>query len=119
MIVDHPPLRQIWSRLDTLLIVLLLSVASLLFGVAIDAGEFWWTDESRHAMDGVFIMDVLKELPLIIFTTTRFSISSGIPHLGLPGTHPFLLLLKAFSFIFLVYLSPLHGLPFCFFACVD
>ncbi len=29
----------------------------------INIGEFWWSDESRHAMDGVFIMDLLTDFP--------------------------------------------------------
>lgn len=26
-------------------------------------GEFWWSDEARHAMDGVFFMDLFQDLP--------------------------------------------------------
>ncbi len=31
---------------------------------AITAGGFWWTDESRHAMGGVFILDLIRDMPL-------------------------------------------------------
>jgi hypothetical protein len=27
-------------------------------------GEFWWTDEARHAMGGVFILDALRDFPI-------------------------------------------------------
>ncbi|MBS0510338.1 MAG: glycosyltransferase family 39 protein [Proteobacteria bacterium] len=30
----------------------------------IGAGGFWWTDEARHAMGGVFILDFIRDLPL-------------------------------------------------------
>lgn len=27
-------------------------------------GEFWWTDEARHAMGGVFLLDAARDLPV-------------------------------------------------------
>jgi hypothetical protein len=27
------------------------------------SGEFWWTDEARHAMGGVFILDLVRDMP--------------------------------------------------------
>jgi uncharacterized membrane protein len=31
---------------------------------AIGAGGFWWTDETRHAMGGVFVLDLIRDMPL-------------------------------------------------------
>ncbi|MCP5428282.1 MAG: glycosyltransferase family 39 protein [Chromatiaceae bacterium] len=115
MIVDHPPLRQIWSRLDTLLIVLLLSVASLLFGVAIDAGEFWWTDESRHAMDGVFIMDVLKELPFNHLYDYAVQYFVRYPALGFTWYPPFFAFIESFFFYIFGVSEPIARLTVLFF----
>jgi hypothetical protein len=35
----------------------------MLLGPAMIAGGFWWTDETRHAMGGVFILDLIRDLP--------------------------------------------------------
>jgi len=35
----------------------------VLLGPAMMAGGFWWTDETRHAMGGVFILDLMRDLP--------------------------------------------------------
>lgn len=45
------------------------AAAILLLGLIINwsgllAPGFWWTDESRHAMHGAFIVDFLRDLPL-------------------------------------------------------
>ena len=45
------------------LAALWLLVAGLL-GPSIAGGDFWWTDEARHAMGGVFILDVIRDVPL-------------------------------------------------------
>ena len=31
---------------------------------AIGMGGFWWTDETRHAMGGVFILDLIRDMPV-------------------------------------------------------
>jgi hypothetical protein len=47
-----------------LLFLLILLVPSLyVCGMSIGSGEFWWTDESRHAMDGVFVLDFVRDFP--------------------------------------------------------
>src|SRR5574337_892979 len=38
-------------------------VAFLIFPKA-GNGDFWWTDEARHAMGGIFILDFVRDLPL-------------------------------------------------------
>lgn len=44
--------------------LLLLAVTiGALFGTALNVGEFWWTDEPRHAMDGVWMFDILRDHP--------------------------------------------------------
>ena len=52
-----PEVRDICAVL-----VIWLAIA-LVFRPALGAGEFWWTDESRHAMDGVFFLDLGRDLP--------------------------------------------------------
>ena len=45
--------------------LLLLAVAVfLLFETSPRAGDFWWSDAPRHAMDGVFYYDLFRTLPL-------------------------------------------------------
>lgn len=48
---------------DALSLLILWIGVYLLFWRALDAGEFWWTDESRHAMNGVFFLDLWRDLP--------------------------------------------------------
>src|SRR5271169_3069224 len=53
------------STLRDLLCFLLLTVAVvLLFETSPRAGDFWWSDAPRHAMDGVFYHDMVRDLPL-------------------------------------------------------
>lgn len=47
-----------WFQLSGLCILLV-----YLIGSKIDICGFWWTDESRPAMDGVYLLDILKDLP--------------------------------------------------------
>lgn len=42
-----------------LFVLLVPSLAAIATGL--NAGEFWWTDEARHAMNSVFIYDFLRE----------------------------------------------------------
>jgi hypothetical protein len=48
---------------DGLFLLVLWCGVCLLFWKALDAGEFWWTDESRHAMNGVFFLDLWQDMP--------------------------------------------------------
>ena len=44
------------------LITLLVPVLAV-YSLGLNAGEFWWTDESRHAMNGVFMLDLFRDRP--------------------------------------------------------
>ncbi len=53
------------STWQDLLCFLLLAVAVvLLFQTSPRAGDFWWSDAPRHAMDGVFYHDMVRDLPI-------------------------------------------------------
>ena len=58
------PSRQRFDIGDTLSLLLLWVAVVLLFWKTLHAGEFWWTDESRHAMNGVFFFDLWQDMPL-------------------------------------------------------
>jgi hypothetical protein len=45
-------------------IVVLLSCVGLLFATSPRQGDFWWSDAPRHAMDGVFIHDLIRDHPI-------------------------------------------------------
>ena len=47
-----------------LLCALLFALSALFLAPALGGSGFWWTDETRHAMGGVFILDLLRDLPL-------------------------------------------------------
>ncbi|SEK27838.1 Dolichyl-phosphate-mannose-protein mannosyltransferase [Nitrosovibrio tenuis] len=63
----HAPPGALITRLlnpgDVASILLLWGVVCLLFWNTLHAGEFWWTDESRHAMNGVFFFDLWRDMP--------------------------------------------------------
>lgn len=44
--------------------LLFLAISLLLFIYAPKQGGFWWSDASRHAMDGAFFYEFFKDLPL-------------------------------------------------------
>lgn len=43
--------------------ILLISFVIAVYFVSGPQNEFWWSDESRHAMDGVFFYDFFRNLP--------------------------------------------------------
>ena len=45
-------------------LLLLLVAVLLLFQSSPTAGDFWWSDAPRHALDGAFYRDLLHDLPL-------------------------------------------------------
>lgn len=49
-----------WATAALLAIV----AVSLLFAGAPHGGAFYWSDSPRHALNGVFVMDLLRDLPL-------------------------------------------------------
>ena len=53
-----------WQPAAVLALVLLASAVGVLFITSPQHGDFWWSDAPRHAIDGVFYYDLLKELPL-------------------------------------------------------
>lgn len=58
-----PTSSMVWKRTDLLWLAFLLFPSLLLCGMSLQSGEFWWTDESRHAMNGVFILDFVRDMP--------------------------------------------------------
>lgn len=57
--LSHPP-RQQWAVAAALLALLVVA----LFLQAPHGGAFYWSDAPRHALNGVFVMDLLREMPL-------------------------------------------------------
>lgn len=52
------------TSLDLLLLLLLTIAVFLLFKTSPRAGDFWFSDASRHAMDGVFYYDLIRAMPV-------------------------------------------------------
>src|ERR1039458_6496953 len=53
--------RSVWIELIAL--ALLAVAVAALFQTSPHNGDFWWSDAPRHAMDGVFYRDFLRDLP--------------------------------------------------------
>lgn len=64
----------------------------------IDRGEFWWTDEARHAMDGVFILDFIHDLPLHHPYNYAERYYARYPALGFTWYPPFFAIVEAIFF---------------------
>ena len=46
-------------------------------------GDFWWSDESRHAMDGVYFLDLIKDMPVFHLYQYTKQYYAKYPALGL------------------------------------
>jgi len=53
------------ARWDFLSLLVLIIAVFLSFLTSPRAGDFWWSDAPRHAMDGVFYYDLACSLPLV------------------------------------------------------
>ncbi len=56
------PINSTWQ--DLVCLTLLTVAVFLLFQTSPRAGDFWWSDAPRHAMDGVFYHDMARALPI-------------------------------------------------------
>jgi hypothetical protein len=63
---DTPRATQLehGSREMFIALAIFVAAAATLFGTAPVAGDFWWQDAPRHALNGAFIKDLLTALPL-------------------------------------------------------
>ena len=46
---------------DGFILAVIAAVTLMIYGPTRDAGGFWWTDESRHVMDGVYFRDLIRD----------------------------------------------------------
>ena len=56
------PVPSRWQ--DAVSLGLLTVAVVLLFYTSPRAGDFWWSDAPRHAMDGVFYRDLARNMPI-------------------------------------------------------
>ena len=47
-----------------LMLAVALAIAIAMYQTAPRHGEFWWSDAPRHALNGLFVKDLLRDLPL-------------------------------------------------------
>jgi len=86
------------GKLRLLFPIILVFVTILVTTPGLNQGEFWWSDESRHAMDGIFIMDLVKDFSftnLYRYTEIYFA---KYPALGLTWYPPFFATVEALFF---------------------
>lgn len=60
----EPETQEIDARERLLVWLLTLACVALLFLQAPHGGDFYWSDSPRHALNGVFVMDLIKAMPL-------------------------------------------------------
>jgi len=91
------------NRKNTLFLILIILALIILKIPHLDRSEFWVSggDESRHAMNGVFIMDFIKDKPFsdpISYTKNYYG---RYPALSLQRNPPLFYLVEAFFFVVL------------------
>jgi hypothetical protein len=100
--VGHWLKKRIWPQgpeiCDALIVFLMALVVSLVYLPALDAGEYWWTDESRHAMDGVFFLDIARDLPWRAPYDYALQYFAQYPALALNWYPPFFAMVEASFF---------------------
>ena len=52
------------KRSDIAMALMLLLIGLIINWSGLTSPGMWWTDESRHAMHGVFFLDFFRDLPL-------------------------------------------------------
>lgn len=62
--MPRPEAAVIHGRERMLAWCLVLASVALLFSQAPRGGDFYWSDAPRHALNGVFVMDFIKAMPL-------------------------------------------------------
>jgi len=80
-------------------LILLSLTATLVLGKGITQGDFWWSDASRHAMDGVYFTDLIKELPLTHLYDYTLQYYAQYPALALGFYPPFFALVEGMVFL--------------------
>jgi len=58
-------------------------------------GDFFWSDESRHAMDGVYFLDLIKDMPVFHLYQYTKQYYAKYPALGLAWYPPFFAMVEA------------------------
>ncbi|MDR4496978.1 MAG: glycosyltransferase family 39 protein [Candidatus Scalindua sp.] len=76
-------------------IALLILVTVVLLTKGITQGDFWFSDDARHAMDGVFVLDFLKDLPVFNSYDYICQYYTKYPALGIGVYPPFFSLVEA------------------------
>lgn len=58
------PVEQSIRTEWTVAVIILVGVVAALFATAPRNGDFYWSDAPRHALNGAFLLDLLRDLPL-------------------------------------------------------
>jgi hypothetical protein len=77
---------------------LLCGITALILGRNITVGDFWWSDASRHAMDGVFIYDLVRDGRWNDWREYAYRYYAQYPALGFAFYPPFFAVVEALFF---------------------
>lgn len=91
-------LRLVGQNRPILAHVLIWLLIVTLLAPALTPNDFWWTDESRHAMGGVFVLDLLRDLPLADPFDYAFQYFAQYPALALTWYLPGFYTIEALFF---------------------
>jgi len=89
MMPQNLPRSKIYITL-LILITLILTGKGLFIN-----GDFFWSDESRHAMDGVYFLDLIKDMPIFHLYQYTKQYYAKYPALGLAWYPPFFAMVEA------------------------
>jgi len=78
--------------------LLLCAITALILGRHLTVGDFWWSDASRHAMDGVFIYDFVRDGRWSDWREYALRYYAQYPALGFAFYPPFFAVVEAVFF---------------------
>lgn len=90
--------KPTWQTSHYLALLIGWAVLSITLLPGVNIGGFWWTDESRHAMDGVFFLDFFKDIPSTDPVGYAEEYFARYPALGLNWYPPFFAVVEAGMF---------------------
>jgi hypothetical protein len=79
-------------------LLLLEGITVFVLGRNITSGDFWWSDAARHAMDGVFLYDFVRDAPIGGGREYALRYYAQYPALGFAFYPPFFAVVEALFF---------------------
>ena len=88
-------LKHLQSNVSRYYLAVLVLVTIVVLAQGIGAGGFWFPDAGRHAMDGIFLLDFIKDFAFLHVFDYTVQYYAKYPALGIGYYPPFFALVEA------------------------